>query len=121
MKRELSFFGDAVSDAAFEFGPERQHRMKHLTQRGEIIVGHPLPQREKLPIEHRGCVEYAQYVLELNFWQPLMNLGHNARKTTLAERNQNAPAHHRLHSRWNAVSENGVQGHRDGNIAEFRH
>ena len=37
MQRQLAFFGDAVSDGAFELRIERQHGAEDLAERGKIV------------------------------------------------------------------------------------
>ena len=121
MQRQLAFFGDAVSDGAFELGIERQHGAEYFAERGEIVVRDPAAEAQQLIVEHRRGVEHAEDGFSRDRGLAIVQFNDDAGHALLAKGHEHASADHGSGIGGDTVGENHVERHGQGNVAELGH
>ena len=121
MQSHLAVFGETIADGAFELGVQREHGAEYFAERGEIVVGNPATEMQQLVIEHGGCVEDGQNSLGGDGRFAVVQFDDDAHHALLAKWDEHASADDRRGVRGDAVGEDHVQRHGDGDVTEFGH
>ncbi len=121
MQRQLAFFGDAVSDGAFELRVQRQHGAENFADRREVVVGDPAAETQQLLIEHRRDIEHAEDGFRFDRWLAVVQFDHDAGHALLAEGHEHASADDGSGLGGHTVGEDHVERHGQGDVAEFGH
>ena len=104
--------GDAVVDGAADLGHERQHAAQHLAQRGQVILGHPLGQREQAVAEQRFLIQHRLKEADLKIRRRFgVEAGDHPDQLFLPERHDHARAPLRKLPLAHRVGERAVQRH----------